>query len=306
MQYNPDWELIRRYIDGGSEQAFAQLVAAHVNMVYSAALRQVQDRNLAEEVTQIVFIVLARKASSMRPDIVLPAWLHQTTRYTACNLLKTERRRKTHERKAAEMASEMVRIDSSWKRLSPLLDEGIARLSQSDRAAIVLRFFEQRNAAEVAASLGVSEAAAGMRISRALEKLRGFFRDRGVVLTAGAIGGVISANSVGAAPAAFGGQVAANALRLAAANAAASATTVSTAEAVIRTMLLAKAKAAAILLGLLIAAGLATVLFGSLVFTSLRERATIPPAEQHTLFVMPSAPPSGTIPVSTIHADRPA
>src|SRR3954452_13029843 len=130
QQTSRDWELLRQYTLGADEKAFSQLVCLHIDMVYSAALRQVHgDRHLAEEVTQVVFIVLARRARTIRPDTILAAWLHKTTRFTALNVLKVEARRKAHERKAAQMTLDMRRVDSSWKWLSPVLDEGIARLS---------------------------------------------------------------------------------------------------------------------------------------------------------------------------------
>lgn len=259
-QVTQDWPLLREYVERGSEQAFARLVGAHVDMVYSAALRQVRRRDLAEEVTQVTFIILARKAATLKPDVMLPAWLHKTARYTAANVLKVQARRVAHERKAAEMAADYLRVDSSWEKLSPVLDEGIARLSERERAAILLRFFQHKSMAETGQALGCSEDAAGMRVSRALEKLRAFFRTRGVALPAAALGGVISTNSVQAAPAAIKGGVAAKALGVvhgtcaASATAGAAAAQLSIADAVCRGIILAKAKAAAVLLGVTLAA----------------------------------------------------
>src|SRR5690348_7412746 len=111
VQCNRHWELLRDYAQRGDEHAFSQVVAEHVDMVYSAALRQVRDKHLAEEVTQTVFIILARKAGSFRPDVVLSAWLHKTTRFTSLNLQRVEARRQAHERKAAEMACEFLKVD---------------------------------------------------------------------------------------------------------------------------------------------------------------------------------------------------
>lgn len=247
-QVTSDWELLREYVDRGSEPAFARLVGAHVDMVYSAAMRQVRRRDLAEEVTQVVFIILARKAATLRPDVMLPAWLHKTARYTAANVLKVQARRTAHERKAAQMAADYLRVDSSWERLSPVLDEGIARLNEQDRTAILLRFFQRKSLAETGQALGCSEDAAGMRVSRALEKLRAFFRMRGVAMPAAALGGVISANSVHAAPVAFKTSVAAHALGAVQGGAAAAAAHIAIADAVSRGLMVAKAKAAAVLL----------------------------------------------------------
>lgn len=262
MQCHEHWELLRAYVDLGDEQAFGRLVNDHVGLVYSAALRQVRgDKHLAEEVTQVVFIILARKASTIRWDTVLSAWLFKTTRYTAMNLIRAEARRQSHERKAAQMAGEFLRVDSTWSRLSPMLDQGISRLKDKDRAAIVLRFFEQRSIAETAEALGVTEQAAAMRVHRAVDKLRAWFRERRVDLPTGALGGVIWANAVHSAPHGLGGTVAANALQAITAGVAgagmlatAASNAMATADSVIHSMAVAKAKATAFMLGSALAA----------------------------------------------------
>jgi len=210
------WELLQKYAQHGDQRAFAQVVSEHVDMVYSACLRQVGDRHLAEEVTQAVFVILARKAGTLGDHIVLGAWLHKTARYAALNAIKIERRRRIHERKAAEMAMEL-RNNGSWRGgpawigLEPVLDEGIAKLPESDRAAIMLRFFEKRSVADVGSALGVSEDAAGMRISRALDKLRSFFTRRGVAVSSALIASLMLRNGVQAAPIALHSAIAAEA-----------------------------------------------------------------------------------------------
>src|SRR5438045_5689828 len=200
-------ELLRRYAEGNDQDAFRQIVAEHIDMVYSACARQLGDPHMAEEVTQAVFIILAKKAAMLPETTILPAWLHKTARYAALNAMKMERRRRIHERRAAEMAMERSRNSGSWVKLAPVLDEGIAKLADRDRAAIMLRFFEKRSIAEVGAAMGVSEDAAGMRISRALDKLRSFFTQRGVAVSTAAIGALILRNSVEAAPPALAGTI---------------------------------------------------------------------------------------------------
>ncbi len=78
-----DMELLRDYDRQGLEEAFAELVRRHINLVYSVALRHVRVAAHAEEITQAVFVILARKAAGLRPDTILEGWLHETTRLTA-------------------------------------------------------------------------------------------------------------------------------------------------------------------------------------------------------------------------------
>jgi RNA polymerase sigma factor (sigma-70 family) len=276
-----DWQLLREFVDNRSESAFAQLVTAHVDMVYSAALRQVRTHELAEEVTQIVFIILAKKAGKLTPGVIFPAWLHKTARFTAINILKTEARRKSYERKAAQMFSEIPEVDSNWNQLSPMLDAAIARLNERDRASIMLRYFDRKTVAEVAQAMGVSRDAAAMRISRALEKLRATFEDKGVVLGAVALGGAISANSVQAAPAGMSVAITANAIRAVGGGAAGAAAGTYNADSILHAMTIAKAKAVAMLLVAVFALAMILSLFMTHFIVPLWHEATAP-VEHHT------------------------
>jgi len=197
-----DMELVREYARHGSEEAFATLVSRHINLVYSVALRQLHDTHLAEEVTQAVFIILARKAGSLNAKTILSAWLCRTAQYAAADASKMQRRR---QRREQEMHMESVLNQtepesSPWTDIAPLLDIAMAQLGEKDHSAIVLRFFEGKDLKQVGAALGVSENAAKTRVSRATEKLRKFFIKRGITLSAATIGGVVSANSIQAAP----------------------------------------------------------------------------------------------------------
>ncbi len=196
-----DMQLLEEYAARNSEAAFSTLVSRYINLVYSAAFRQIGNREEAEEITQAVFLVLARKAKSLRRGTVLSGWLYQTARLTACNALRREIRRQHREQQAYMQSTLNEPGPDDWTRVGPLLEQAMSGLSEADRNAIVLRYFENKPLKEVGAALGASDDAAKMRVNRALEKLRAFFLKRGVTLSATALGAAISAHSIQAAPA---------------------------------------------------------------------------------------------------------
>ena len=192
--------LVREFAANQSEPAFAALVERHIGLVHSAAVRQVGDAHLAEEITQAVFIILARKAASLGTKTILSAWLYRTTRYAAADSLKARRRRQFREQEA-HMQSTLNQPDAyAWAQLAPLLDDALSELGETDRTALVLRYFENKTAREIAEALRMEEGAAQKRVARALEKLRALFVKRGVTLTATVIAGAVASNSVQAAP----------------------------------------------------------------------------------------------------------
>jgi RNA polymerase sigma factor (sigma-70 family) len=197
-----DLELLQNYADRNSEEAFAELVRRHVNLVYSAVLRQVRSPQLAEEVAQSVFTDLARNAvplCGMMPDTILTAWLYQVTRRTAIDVVRKESRRQLREQIAVEMNT-MNATANDWTQIGPLFDDAMAALDETDRSAILLRYFENKNLREVGETLGTSEDTAQKRVSRAVERLREFFTKRNVTIGASGLVVLISANAIQAAP----------------------------------------------------------------------------------------------------------
>lgn len=200
-------ELLGQYAHRDSEEAFAALVRRHVNLVYSVALRKTGDAHAAEEITQAVFIVLAKKARGLRGGTILSGWLYQTARLTAANFLRTELRRAHREQEAYVQSLSNETESEFWTQIAPLLDDALGHLSEKDRNAVVLRFLEGKTFQEIGLAVGASDNAAKKRVSYALEKLRRFFAKHGVTSTTAVIGEAVSACSVHAAPLALANSV---------------------------------------------------------------------------------------------------
>jgi RNA polymerase sigma factor (sigma-70 family) len=201
LNMTPDNELLSRYAKARSEDAFAELVRRHVNLVYSAALRQVNgDAHLAQDVAQTVFTDLARKAGSLVRRGSLTGWLYTSAHFAAAKMARTENRRHHREDKFMREPISESALEVDWEKIRPALDDAMHKLKEADREAILLRYFENRQFAEVGTKLGLNENAARMRVERALEKLRAVFTKRGIT-TAAELVSVVSTNAVQMAPA---------------------------------------------------------------------------------------------------------
>ena len=210
-------QLLAQYVETGSEAAFRDLVTRYVDLVYSAAVRLVDgDTHLAQDVTQTVFADLARKARSLSREVMLGGWLHRHTCFVAGKTMRSEHRRRARERQAVEMNAIEDHSAANLALIAPVLDEAIDQLGPEDRAAIVLRFFEQCDFRSVGEALGSNEEAARKRVERALDKLHGLLTRRGVVLSATALGATLATQAVTAAPAGFAISVSSAALAAAA------------------------------------------------------------------------------------------
>ncbi|SRR5581483_9868095 len=251
-----DKELLRRYADEGSEDAFAALVARHINLAYSAALRKTANPHAAEEVAQAVFIILARKSHLLRKETVLAGWLYQTARFTAANLLRRDIRRFQREQEVFMQSLSNGTESEAWSQMAPLLEDALGQLGERDRNAILLRFFEGRSFHEVAARMGASENAAKKRVGRGLEKLRKYLSRRGVAVPTAILVAAISTHSVEAAPAVLAKTVTTAAL---AKGAAAAGSTLTLIKSTLKLMAWTKAKTAIVTTAVvLLAAGATT------------------------------------------------
>jgi uncharacterized protein (TIGR03435 family) len=251
-----DNTLLRQYAEQNSEAAFAALVARHVDKVYSVALRHTRNAHAAEEITQAVFVILAKKSGRLGGKVILSGWLYETARLTALTYIRSEIRRARREQEAHMQTALNENESEAWPHIAPLLDDALAGLSAADRHAVVLRYFDGKSLGEVGAALGASEDAAKKRVTRAVEKLRGFFTKRGVTLTATILTAAISANSVQAAPLGLATTVAAAAAK----GAAVSGSTLTLIKGALKIMAWTKMETAIVVtVGVLLAAGTATV-----------------------------------------------
>src|SRR5438270_584263 len=123
-----DMTLVRDYAASQSETAFAALVERHIHQVHSAAMRQVGDGHLAEEITQSVFIILAQKAAKFNANTILSAWLYRATHFAAKNALRAQRRRQIREQEAYMQSTLNEPGENTWREISPLLDGAMNKL----------------------------------------------------------------------------------------------------------------------------------------------------------------------------------
>jgi len=193
-------ELLAEFRRTRSEAPFGALMRHYTNLVYSVARRRLANVSLAEDVTQSVFLRLAKAVPNVRSDAELVAWLHRTTVHASIDLWRAEARRRAREHHVAAMQPQHTE-PAAWTDIGPLLDEALNELNDLERQAILLRFFEQKSMREVGMAFGVSEDAAKMRVSRALDRLRAVFGQKGVTCGAALLAALLTERAVEAAPA---------------------------------------------------------------------------------------------------------
>lgn len=181
-----DGQLLETFVKSGSDAAFQSITERHLPLVLGTARRITGNDLLVEEIAQAVFILLARKARSLSSSTVLAGWLYRTTCFVAARSLRAEMRRKQREQEALAMHTQNE-PDPAWKNITPQLDEALAKLNETDRNAVLLRYVEQQSVRDVASNLGLGEEAAKKRVARALEKLRHILSRRGVEIGAAAL-----------------------------------------------------------------------------------------------------------------------
>lgn len=176
-----DFGWLQQFARARNQNAFREIVRRHIDLVFATALRKVGDAGGAEEISQNVFGILARKAWQFAPDDSLPAWLHKTALLESKSWLRGELRRRRREQTAAELGTTMKTSDEhpAFSPLVPLLDEALLSLRENDRAALLLRYYENQSLRNVGAALGVNDDTAQKRVASALEKLSQFFQRRG-------------------------------------------------------------------------------------------------------------------------------
>ena len=196
-----DSSLLARYVRQGEEDAFAELLHRHLPLVYSAALRQVEDQESAQEVTQTVFLTLAQKAAWLQEHPTLTGWLYASTSRAAA-----QHRRSEHRRRVRETAFQLMRSETGdeaepdWSALRPVLDDAMNELPPADREVVLWRFFDGRPFREIGDLLGLTENAARMRVERALDRLRTVLDHRGISSSAASLGALLSHRAVASVP----------------------------------------------------------------------------------------------------------
>jgi RNA polymerase sigma factor (sigma-70 family) len=211
-----DSELLKLYASERSEAAFQELVSRHLDLVYSAALRQLPGfGHLAQDASQLVFAELARKAPQLAGHPSIRGWLFVCTRHLAMKMRRTECRRLAREGAAQSLGELMPSFDVDWEKVRPVLDDVLCRLDDGEREALFLRYFDKLAFGDLGRRLGIGEDAARRRIERTLERMRRLLAKRGITSSSAALGEALTTETVRGAPSGLSARIAHSALSVA-------------------------------------------------------------------------------------------
>jgi RNA polymerase sigma factor (sigma-70 family) len=203
-----DAALVDRFVRGKDEEAFAALVNRHAPMVLGVCRRVLRDAHDAEDAAQATFLVLARKASTLRRPDALAAWLHRTAHHLALLSRRSATRRQDREAqsfRAAPPRSSSDPLDElSVRELLAILDEEVQQLPEVYRLPLILCCLEGRTAEEAARQLGWTSGSVRGRLMRGRARLHHRFVLRGLTLSAALVVlGSVSGNATAGVPAGF-------------------------------------------------------------------------------------------------------
>jgi RNA polymerase sigma factor (sigma-70 family) len=256
-----DGELLEGFVSRRDDAAFAALVRRHAAMVWGVCRRVLPGHQDAEDAFQATFLVLVRKAASVRPREMVANWLYGVAHQTARNARAAAARRRTRERQVPDMPEPAAPEQPLWRDLQPVLDQELSRLPDKYRVAIVLCDLEGKTRKDVARQLGVPEGTLSGRLTRGRAMLAKRLARHGVAVSIGALAAVLAQNalSAGVPTSAMFATISAASV-LAAGQAAptgiVSAKVAALAEGVVRTMLLTRLKVVTALLLIISAAGM--------------------------------------------------
>jgi RNA polymerase sigma factor (sigma-70 family) len=196
-----DAQLLEAFARQQDEAAFAALLERHGRMVLGVCARVLPDRHEAQDAFQSTFLVLARKASSIRKLGSVGSWLHGVAYRLAVQMKRAQtQRRRVEERASPVMSTDRLSAESEWRELRPLLDEEVLALPEKYRAPLVLCYLEEKSNEEAAAQLGWAVGTLKTRLARARDILQRRLTRRGVVLSAGLFAGPLQQAVEGAVP----------------------------------------------------------------------------------------------------------
>jgi|GEM_PF-3574417 len=197
-----DHRLLRRFAEEGDEAAFTELVGRHLGMVHGICRRRTGDSQLAEELAQNVFAALARKAGSIRDGVLVVGWLHRASCLESLRALRAEAsRQRTMKRFKELQPTPDCHGEDLPSEIVPLLDEAMDRLASSDRDVLLMRFASGLTLRQIGEAMGKSESASQRHLQRAVEKLSGLLRKRGVTVGVTVLAGFLGTDLAKAAPA---------------------------------------------------------------------------------------------------------